>query len=519
MRIALLTTQWPGVRTGGIGTYTAETARALAAAGADVHVFTLTLPAGAVVDLGPRVQVHQVREMAERLLAGEDLGDAVSSGVAAQRLLQSECFAQAVHAAGPFDVIEAPEYEALGLGCMYTYQNAATRPVIVTHVHSGSAINRIANERTVTAEDEACEMLESLALQQADACCAPSEAVVRTTRQFVPELDATVIGLGADASVAPSSDDDGSIVFVGRLERLKGFEVLVDALRAFLPQHAGARIVLIGADTRRGDGTSMRAWAQSMLPSGNVTFTGELPPAQVDDHLRRCRLVVVPSLHESFNLVAARAMTFAKPVVCSTEIGTAELVGPHGVTFPSGDSTALAHVLGTLWPDPARCRAIGDQLRRRAVEHFAHERIAARRLAFYQQVKQKRLQLPPLADVRARVQLSDVLTPGRRLLKAIADRPPTRILLFGAGRHTARLLAEKKLWQTHGHEVVGIIDEHPRFADGGTFLNLPVHSITAAIKNGHRPIVVLSSDTMEDLFWQRAEPLRHAGFTVLRLYA
>ena len=118
-------------------------------------------------------------------------------------------------------------------------------------------------------------------------------------------------------------------------------------------------------------------------------------------------------------------------------------------------------------------------------------------------------------------------SPGRRL-SAICEtitsthREPARLLLYGAGKHTARLLSERHAWERHGHCVVGIIDDHPKFTDSPTFLDLPVRSLAAveaAIKAGQSSApVVLSTDTYEDQFWEKTSSLRSLGVPVFRLY-
>ena len=103
----------------------------------------------------------------------------------------------------------------------------------------------------------------------------------------------------------------------------------------------------------------------------------------------------------------------------------------------------------------------------------------------------------------------------------MAPKGGARIVLYGAGRHTSRLLAEKSTWGKHGHQVVGIIDDHPRFREQPSHLGLPVDSIEsfAARPLDARIAVVLSTDTFTEQFWQNTAPLRAKGIRVFRLYA
>jgi hypothetical protein len=96
------------------------------------------------------------------------------------------------------------------------------------------------------------------------------------------------------------------------------------------------------------------------------------------------------------------------------------------------------------------------------------------------------------------------------------------VLLYGAGKHSARLLVERHLWESRGHRVVGLIDDHPRFAENPSYLDLPVRSLRAVEANvlggKETPVVVLSTDTYQDQFWAQTKSLRARGVEVFRLY-
>jgi len=114
-----------------------------------------------------------------------------------------------------------------------------------------------------------------------------------------------------------------------------------------------------------------------------------------------------------------------------------------------------------------------------------------------------------------------VKTPGMRLRELMRQSgKPAKVLLYGAGRHTSRLLAEKHLWESEGHQVVGLIDDHPRFKESPTHLSLPVESVASV--ESRAPLgnlmVVLSTDTFQEQFWNQTAGLRKRGIPVFRLY-
>ncbi|MBN1512364.1 MAG: FkbM family methyltransferase [Phycisphaerae bacterium] len=100
---------------------------------------------------------------------------------------------------------------------------------------------------------------------------------------------------------------------------------------------------------------------------------------------------------------------------------------------------------------------------------------------------------------------------------------PARMWLFGAGRHTNRLLEKRQSWESAGHRVVGLIDDDPALTGVG-LLGLPVWPrvrFESAVAGGEvaPDAVILSSDTFEDHFWQITAAIRDHGVPVYRLYA
>jgi 1,4-alpha-glucan branching enzyme len=561
MRLAFLTHQWPNARMGGIGSYTLTISRCLAAHGHEVHVFTPTLPKDVADAVPSGIQLHNVPDIAMRVadktLDGSRAAALYAGGDAVYRLAQSALLCDAVRNFGQtFDVVEAPEYEALALPLQL---DPPASTAIVTNLHSGSAINRLGNEIPTDDEQRVFDAFEFAAIALADGVCAPTKIVVEQTRGFFPfSREVQVIPTPVNCPARPFSPppEDGSMLYVGRLERLKGIGVLTEALNLALPRDPRMSIRIIGPDTATAPGGgSMQQWVQSRLaPKGRnrVHLLGPMSEEQIRAELAKCRFVVIPSLHENFSIVCVQAMAAGRTVIASNGTGTPEVIGPAGRFFDRGSAQQLAGEINWLYNNPDSLADLSKRAYERATTAFDPKRIAAARTEYYEKmvthlrqkgraaVGDRLAELPqryaaalfkPLAQMTAAIcnlSASQVQTPGHRLVKVIEDgvldsaRCGGEVLLYGAGKHTSRLLGERDVWESRGHRVTGVIDDDPRFAVAGTFMNLPVMSTGTALRRVREgqtiPPIVLSSDSVEDLLWDRTGELRRQGVKVFRLY-
>jgi glycosyltransferase involved in cell wall biosynthesis len=555
MRIAFLTSQFPGIRMGGIGSNTLAIARGLADIGHDVHVFTFHLPADLLATLPKNITFHPTSDLAQRaadaLFSLELAAAAQSAGPPVHFLTQGTLFAAALlhqHATTPFDIVEAPDYEALLLPLIHRLHTESIPhpPATVTHIHSGSAINRRGNHLPTTSDDLAIDALEQAAIMSATAACSTTAAVARESRISFPldrHIETTPLGIPAanpaDITRPPA---DGPVLFVGRLESLKGVDTLALAANTFLADCPDATLEFVGPDTNTAPhATSMRNWIQQtlhphLLP--RVLFTGELPPPAVAARIKASRFLCLPSKFENFSNVAAHALSLGRTAIVSTTTGLEEVMGDAGLTFEKANPQSLATALTNLWQNPEKILTLSAAALTRAQTTFNPTAIAHQRTAFYETALRARHQmnneqstmnnplLTPLirlAHTLTNTPLpSAPLTPGTRLanlLTALSPNAPLHVALYGAGRHSAKLLAEKHRWESHGHRVTALIDDHPRFSSGGSHLNLPVLSPAAALDTPNHPPIVLSTDTFEDQLWQKTATFRDRGIPVHRLYS
>lgn len=110
-------------------------------------------------------------------------------------------------------------------------------------------------------------------------------------------------------------DDAVRLLTVGRLEPPKGHSTLLAAL-ALLPAKISLRIA--GAGSLRG---SLEERVRELGLVDRVTFLGQVPPSAVAREIQDAHVVVVPSVVETFSLVALEAIVTGRPVVSTPNGG------------------------------------------------------------------------------------------------------------------------------------------------------------------------------------------------------
>ncbi|WP_336728400.1 glycosyltransferase family 4 protein [Cellulosimicrobium cellulans] len=165
------------------------------------------------------------------------------------------------------------------------------------------------------------------------------------------------------------------VVAVGRIEHVKGFDLLVDAF-ASSPLRDRARLVVVGDGSEAG---ALRRRVASAGLTDRVELPGRLDPSEVAARLAAADVVVVPSRADAAPLVVLEAWRSGRPLVATVRGGPPEIVtdGVDGVLVDPQDTQALATAVLGLLDDPERAQRIGAAGRRR-VEDFTWERVVDR---------------------------------------------------------------------------------------------------------------------------------------------
>ncbi len=197
----------------------------------------------------------------------------------------------------------------------------------------------------------------------------------------------------AGARLALGLDDRPTVLFVGRIQPLKGPVVAVEALARLRDRRT--RLVLVGGPSGP-DGAD--EWARTREAvrrldlQDRVTFVDPQPHHLLSTYYRAADVVVVPSRSESFGLVALEAAACGVPVVGAAVGGLRTLVehGHTGFLVEGRDPTAFAARIDELVDQPVRAAAMGRAAARLAAG-FSWSTTAARLRRLYTDLGARRL--------------------------------------------------------------------------------------------------------------------------------
>ncbi len=134
--------------------------------------------------------------------------------------------------------------------------------------------------------------------------------------------------------------DPADVLFVGELRRLKGVDVLIEALSLLQSQGKKLRAVIVGDGP---DAESFLSLAKARGLADTVSFPGAMPARNA---FAKGRLLLVPSRAESLPYIVLEAIAAGMPVVATKVGGIPEIFGDDAVMLiPPGNANALADAI------------------------------------------------------------------------------------------------------------------------------------------------------------------------------
>jgi len=206
--------------------------------------------------------------------------------------------------------------------------------------------------------------------------------------------DYTVIPNGIDlrhfnTTVKPFPEyTDGkiNILFVGRLEKRKGLDYLIDAFKKVHSNHQNTRLLVVGPGTRlrpKYEKTARRAHLEN-----DIVFTGGVSYDELPRYYQTADICCAPATgQESFGIVLLEAMALGKPVVASDIPGYSGVLTneQEGLLVKPRSSHALSQAIDRLIEDQPLRQKLGQQ-GLKTVQNYGWERVARRVEGYYKEV-------------------------------------------------------------------------------------------------------------------------------------
>jgi len=406
MHIAYVCPRYPaGDSANGVSTYTDEMAKELIRRGHRVTVLCLQTPPGKKAGgqeevCGVRVRwvrpggvcppvVRSVRYRVMDVLAPGYLPYR-DMAVGLRRAVRD------AHAEHRIDVMECPEWAGLAWWLL---------PVgipLVVRLHCPSSVSSPVNGVPWSRKVRTMERLERRCLKHAPALTAPSRSVVVKTEEILNlKLPQTClipypVDVGPSEPEQVSVRDARSILFVGRTDLVKGFDVMILAFRLIAARYRDVRLSVVGAEypllfegKRR---TTAKGFIDRVLTDreikSRVELVGRLSHGEVQRVRHQHAITVMPSRFESFSIALVEAMASGCAVVASNVGGPTEIVqdARNGLLFESGNPRDLAYRICELLDDPVLASRLGEQARRDVRQRYSPALIGRQTVDYYREV-------------------------------------------------------------------------------------------------------------------------------------
>lgn len=380
LTLCLVSQEMPPESAGGIGRFTLDLSQGFAAAGHEVHLITRS-PDHNRVDFESGVWVHRLRSEADGRWAA-----------LAPTLRKNLSHAEAVHReilrigkTRRIDLVSVPLWDCEGFFCLLDDSlrcvlSLQTSLKIVSDMHkswhSPEMDQLLAIERQTV---RSARYVHSISHSILDRVRRDYGAPVEPAEAFVVPLG--IVDRSREFQPQPA-DGRVRVLFVGRLEKRKGVDLLLDAAIQLAREYPNLEVIFAGNDAIPSEeGPTYRAAFQKRYAAdpaaAQVVFKGQVAEDELYQLYADCDIFCLPARYESFGLVLVEAMMFSKPVVGMSAGGMKEIVdhGVNGFLADPEDRDSLLDSLARLIDSEALRQEFGRQSRRRYESLFSLERM------------------------------------------------------------------------------------------------------------------------------------------------
>ncbi|RJR14859.1 glycosyltransferase [Candidatus Microgenomates bacterium] len=328
-----------GKETGGMNIYVHELGKHLGQLGFIVDAITRSQDKNnqQIVPVSKNFRVIHLKAGPEKVINKKKLPDYIPEFISAFRQFSQE---QQLN----YDLLHGHYYQS---GLVGLKLNKSKKPLVITFHTLALMKNLVARSPSEMDRPERI-MAEFTIAQKADRLIAASENekqylhyLYNAKREKISEIAPGInieLFKPIDKRTAKqhinAKKDEKIILFVGRIEPLKGIDALLYALKIIRTdwQNCPIKLLIVGGDVSQHIAKwspqlqQLQQLTQTLNIEPAVEFVGQKPQHELPFYYNAAELVVMPSHYESFGMTAAESMACGTPVIMSNVTGISNLI-------------------------------------------------------------------------------------------------------------------------------------------------------------------------------------------------
>ncbi len=228
-------------------------------------------------------------------------------------------------------------------------------------------------------------IIGGLVLKHADLVLVQNEYMRKESEKLAGGLNTAVLPNGVD-SIPPIMEKKGFILFVGRLHRVKGVDVLIEAMGKVVESEAvELRVVGTGDEEEK-----LKRMVADKEIEDRVSFLGKKTGMELQGLMGQAEILILPSRSEAFPMTIVESLAAGTPVIASNVGGIPEVIrnGKEGILVEPRDPDGLADAIIELMQNPGKRKKMAENARKRA-ENYLWENIVAGLVQYYEEMLSK----------------------------------------------------------------------------------------------------------------------------------
>lgn len=390
MKICLISLEYPPeTGYGGIGTYTYNLAHGLTALNHKVTVISKALKKEKIY-LDKKVKVYRILDEQPPFRGFTKFMNLITLnyfGAYWHSHSVFKKFKEIVSKEGEFDVIEGPLW---GGECL-TYTKKLNTPLVIRLQTPIFKSLEIIGKKS----NSYIELAEKITLKKATLIAAISksnkELIVKKYQLDEDKIRHSPLGIKFPSLKKPLFKKKSfKLLYVGRLEKRKGIQELINALPEILRKNNLIKVDIVGNDCYQAPGNiGYFEYFKKIVPpefQKNVKFHGFLPDDKLQKFYKDCDVFIAPSQYESFGLIFLEAMSYGKPVIGTHVGGIPEIVNNKvGLLIKVNNPKAISGAVLKSFADDKLREKLGNAAFTYVREKFTVTQFAERTIEIYKQ--------------------------------------------------------------------------------------------------------------------------------------